>query len=157
MSAIRLETEMRKSGQTGFSLVELMIVVVIIAILAAIAVPSYQEHIRRTRRADCQAVLLKAASILERHFSVNHRYYVSSVTGVPTPPDSVPTTCPSEGGSPAYYTITTAFPPAGGFQLTATRVPGGAQGDDRCGDFILDQVGKKDLDSTTLTVAECWR
>ncbi|MDR2259702.1 MAG: type IV pilin protein [Azoarcus sp.] len=115
---------------------------------------------RRTRRADCQAVLLKAASILERHFNVNHRYDNPGTAG--TLPTSVPTTCPVDGGV-ATYTIAATFapPPASGgavgsvFQLTATRA--GTQATDRCGDFTLDQVGRKGLENTTLTVAECWR
>jgi type IV pilus assembly protein PilE len=151
-----METEMRKSGQTGFTLIELIIVVVIVGILAAIALPSYQEQIRRTRRADCQAVLLKAAGMLERYFSIHHRYGDLGAGGALAPPASVSAlTCPSEGGPPTYTIV--AAPTADGFLLTATRV--GAQFGDRCGDFTLDQVGRKGLvyTTTTLTVAECWR
>jgi prepilin-type N-terminal cleavage/methylation domain-containing protein len=41
-------------NQNGFTLIEVMIVVVIVAILAAIAIPSYQDSIRKTRRADAK-------------------------------------------------------------------------------------------------------
>ena len=60
--------------QKGFSLIELMIVVVIIAILSTIAYPSYQDNLTRARRADAQAVLMEAAQFMERFYTENNRY-----------------------------------------------------------------------------------
>jgi type IV pilus assembly protein PilE len=45
----------------GFSLIELMIAVAIVGILVAIAVPSYQNHLRKGRRADAQAFITQVA------------------------------------------------------------------------------------------------
>ena len=45
----------------GFSLIELMIAVAIVGILVAIAVPSYQDHLRKGRRADAQAFITQVA------------------------------------------------------------------------------------------------
>ena len=45
----------------GFSLIEVMIAVAIVGILVAIALPSYQKHLRKTRRADAQAFLTQVA------------------------------------------------------------------------------------------------
>lgn len=58
----------------GFSLIELMITVVIIGILAGIAIPSYQEHIKKTRRAMAQAALLEFSGVMERRFTVMNTY-----------------------------------------------------------------------------------
>ena len=54
----------------GFTLIELMIVVAVVAILATIAMPSYQEHVRKSRRAQAKADLVELAQQLERHHTV---------------------------------------------------------------------------------------
>ncbi|HBP5388065.1 TPA: prepilin-type N-terminal cleavage/methylation domain-containing protein, partial [Pseudomonas aeruginosa] len=51
----------------GFTLIELMIVVVIIAILAGIAYPSYDEYVKRGNRTEGQALLSEAAATQERY------------------------------------------------------------------------------------------
>lgn len=63
-----------QSSEAGFSLIELMIVVVIVGILASVALPSYREHVQKTRRADGQKELVTWANALERYFSVNGTY-----------------------------------------------------------------------------------
>ena len=57
--------------RSGFTLVELMIVIAIIAILATIAYPSYQEYVRRTKRVDMQASMQQIASQIQRYKIAN--------------------------------------------------------------------------------------
>ncbi len=59
----------------GFTLIELMIVVVIVAIFAAIAIPSYQAQIRRSDTAAVQQEIQKLAEQLERYKSRNFSYH----------------------------------------------------------------------------------
>lgn len=63
----------------GFTLIELMIVVVIVGILAAVALPSYRNHLIRAARVEAQTELLELASLQEKIF-LNSNGYASSVT-----------------------------------------------------------------------------
>jgi type IV pilus assembly protein PilE len=58
----------------GFTLVELMIVVVVVAILASIAIPSYQSQIRKSRRTDAKTAVLDLAAREEKYLSLNNSY-----------------------------------------------------------------------------------
>ena len=65
---------MKRGRLYGFTLIELMTVVVVISILVAVAYPSYQDHVRKAKRAEGKAALLKAAQMLERAYSDNNAY-----------------------------------------------------------------------------------
>jgi len=58
----------------GFTLIELMIVVAIVAILAAVALPSYNNSIDKSRRADAQSALLGFSQAMEQFFTANSTY-----------------------------------------------------------------------------------
>ena len=94
----------------GFTLIELMVVVAVVAILASIALPSYQEQMRKSRRAQAKADLVEYAQMAERHFTVNNTY-----VGFTLPS----TQSPRESGATARYTLN-ANTSATAFTLTAT-------------------------------------
>jgi len=69
---------MKRSLQKGFTLIELMIVVAIIGILAAVALPAYQDY---TKRAKMSEVILAASSC---RTSVTETYQSNNAASLPT-------------------------------------------------------------------------
>jgi len=68
---------------SGFTLIELMITVVIVSILAAVALPSYQDHVRRAARSAGQQFLLDLAQRQEQYF-LDVRWYADGIASVAT-------------------------------------------------------------------------
>lgn len=59
----------------GCTLIKVMIVVTIVAILAAVAYPSYQEQVRKSRRGEAKAALLKTMQAQEKYYTQFNRYF----------------------------------------------------------------------------------
>jgi len=142
--------------QKGFTLIELMIVVVIIGVLAAIAYPSYVDNTRTANRTAAQADLMQLASFMERRFTENNSYLILNGTNDPI---SAATCSTSAGCTPAldpsithddYNYSFSATPSATAFVLQA--VPQNAQASDKCGTMTYSNTGDKQP-----TLANCWR
>lgn len=63
----------------GFSLIELLFVVVIAVLLFALAIPSYQQHITKTKRLEGKIALLDLAARLERYYAEHHSYALATI------------------------------------------------------------------------------
>lgn len=97
-----------KLKNDGFTLIELMIVVVIIGVLTAIAYPSYQKHMVNTRRSDAQSALLQIANQQERFFT-ECNYYATTLTG---------TRACGAGAGNGVLNFSTAISPDGHYALS---------------------------------------
>jgi type IV pilus assembly protein PilE len=127
----------------GFTLVEMIIVVAIVALLAAIALPSYREHVRKSRRAEAQAYLMAVAG-RQQQFLVDTRSYAPSLATV---------NIPMPANVLASYDVTLAAvagpPPT--FVLSAVPKAGTDQTYERCGTLTINQTGAK-----TASLSSCW-
>src|SRR5690606_29186215 len=144
-SRLLLQRRAAMAHARGFTLIELMIVVAVVAILAAVAYPSYNDQVRKSRRAQAKADLVEYAQMAERSHTTNNTYANFVFSNGSTTIQS-----PREGGTERY---------AISFQgdqsrFTITAVPQGAQAEDKCGTLTVNQAGVKT--PAEATTSGCW-
>ena len=114
----------------GFTLIEMMITVAVIGILAAIALPSFLDSIRKSRRSDAFAAL-SSVQLAQERWRSNRNAYTTSLT--PRPTDDPPGLGLGTSSSKGYYSISIDAADAAGYAATATAATGTTQAsDDTC-------------------------
>lgn len=137
-------THWLRHHQAGFTLIELMIVVVVIAILAAIAIPAYSSYVLHSRRSDAFAALAQDQTIMERCYAQNFAYNNAACpTSFPISPQK-------------FYAVGISNQTASSYTLTATPL-GPQTADTACASISVDQANQKSaLDSSGNSSTVCW-
>lgn len=155
-----------KRVNAGFTLIELMVVVVIIGVIAAFAYPNFTKYLTETRRSDATIAVLQLSARLEKFFTECSNYTtaltgsLTACTGLGNGTNNYPSNSP-EG----YYSLAVAAPnppcPAANgidtcYVITAApNIPGKQANDAGCATIVLNSVGVKSATGTE--VNRCWR
>lgn len=122
-------------GSRGYTLLELMIVVVIVSILAALAIPAFGRYAFRAHRVDGQELLLRIANAQERYYATNNHYGTLAEIGFSS----------STGSEKGYYVasmdIASSSTATQAYIVQAT--PQNAQATDACGILTINNAGVK--------------
>lgn len=134
--------------QRGFTLIELMVVVAIVAILVGIAVPTYQDSVRKSRRGQAKADLAEAAQAMERYYTVNNSYVGATLANIWPSGQS-----PRQGT--AHYRLSfQGAVTASTFTVQVVPEASTGQNKDKCGTMTLNNRGQKT--PAAADVPECW-
>lgn len=115
----------------GFSLIEIMVVIVIIAILTSLAAVSYRSYIVKARRTAAQEELMQYQQKMEEYFSLNHRYDAKGNCAV----------FPNGSEASAFYTYSCTL--QSGYRLAATATGSQASDDKECEVMYLYRNGTR--------------
>ena len=139
---------MKHTKSRGFSLIELLIVIVVLGTLTTLAVSSYQNYVRKAQRSKAKADLLELAQLIERNFTESNRFDQDAAGNAYA---LAFTTSPRTGDT--YYNLSFAAGQPTTTTYIIRAVP--AISDPLCGTLTLNQAGVR-TESGTGTVADCW-
>jgi type IV pilus assembly protein PilE len=142
-------------GSAGFSLIELMIVVVIGAILVAVAIPGYNYEVRKSRRTEAKTALLDLAAREERFFNMSNPPAYSTLPsdlGYNATTNAFPMNVGSGYYQVSIVLIAAAPPVPAGYQIKAVPITADQLKDTTCLFFQVDNTGLQ-----TATNTSCWQ
>lgn len=140
----------------GFSLVELLVVVLILAILMAVAMPAYKNHGTKVKRGEGKAVLMAATQAMERCYSRENNYKDCEDDVFPMFSDHNNYVVKPEVLEENKYKLVADLntdlemkPPPNQFRRDAASAGG-------CGHFWIEQDGSRGIQNQNLEVSDCW-
>lgn len=127
-----------------------MITVAIIGILLGVALPSYQSHVMKTRRAAAAACLVEHAQFMERFRTTNLTFTGANLASFTSP-------CLADSQASYTFAFATGEPTATTFAIEAIPVVTGPQNSDTvCATLRIRQTGAKEITGTG-SATNCWR
>lgn len=140
----------------GFTLIELMLVVVVVAILAAVAYPSYEAAVRKSRRADAREALTSLQQAQEK-LRGSCRFYAQSIGGASAcgADASATTVGGATTSSNGFYTLSVQGGSASGNSYVLEADPQGAQASDTSCDPMTLTVNAANPNGLR-SPADCW-
>lgn len=132
-------------SQTGFTLIEVMLVVAVIGVLGMIGYPAYQNHITRTNRVDMQAQMMQISSRLATYrlangdYGASHANLTYRANPLLNPEIYGGTKYPRTGDQ--YYDLAITAAPVGNWVLTVTPIASKRQKGD--GIIVLNSEGQR--------------
>jgi len=137
----------------GFSLIELLIVILLMSIIMGIGIPGYRQYVQRAARADATSALLRVAAAQEKFYLQNGIYATNAQLQAAPPAGLGFAPGTTERG---YYNLAITASSALAFTVQATPVPGEKQADDAdCQTFTVNERGQRT--SLPQDIETCWR
>jgi len=137
------------NAMRGFTLIEMMVVMLIVGILFTVALPSYSSYMRQTYRSLATLELTALRQAMENYYienlsfdgvadDINYNLEPSSLTG--------------------RYTLEISGVSGRAYTLTATKSGNEPQSLDKCGNLTLNELGERGVEGadSDYTVETCW-
>lgn len=142
-------SRLQRAAQRGFTLMEIMITVIIIGILAAVAIPTYQEYVRQGQRSEGAAYAMQLATAQERFFTMRNSYTTTAA-------DLSMNAFSGSSASLSSWTFVLAAGTTGdiatSFVVTGTNTH---TDDAKCSEIQIDQTGAKTYTGSGDS-KDCW-
>ncbi len=132
-------------NKPGFSLLELMIVLIIVGILSAICLPIYSEHLIRERRLEAEMNLIKLSNALEKYFLLNNTYEKATLRQLNI----------SDKIADNQYQLQIVSATGSDFLIQAVPLNNQEKKDSLCASLLLNSEGVKQITGNG-KITECW-